>query len=640
MTIAEDRIDLSTVRGTYDTVPPVVEPTSTPAWTRLLPLVVQEAVAAPAHPLNRLMLRLDVVAHRLALTTAERVIVACLLAQDIDEDIHGRVMRDRSAHACTRSDLLHFVDGDTAVMLEALVRLEARGIVRAGDDVGQPWAATPVAITAAIRFECLRGREGGALTIAPDLLPRVACAIAAVVSACQRTASTQLHVVIRGRRGSGRDSTLATLLGRLGATGYVRTPIELRGDSDTLEPELSGRAAVWDGRAVAIHPDDLAHAAAFLARSTTVCVSVVDIDDDVPVVPGRVAMAIETDPYDLDERASGWMTALLRRTEPEMCKQVAALMSTRTRAGTGLAHHVSRVVAEPMEPTPEAWSEALLAQLETALQPSALRGLTVERPAVTRRSVVIDQQTGVRIEQMVAMMRNASLLATPTRRGVKALLSGPSGTGKTLTARCVAGELGRPLFRVDLATVVSKWVGETEKNLRSAMQAAEATGAVLLFDEGDALFGARSEITRGADRYANMEVSYLLQALELLDGLVVVTTNLRTNIDRAFLRRFDVIIDFQRPDARLRAALWRQELGAEATRVSDDTLDRIATQTELTGGHIAVACRLARALALSRGEPLGDEHLLDALVTELRAVGSNVAASRWKPKSTRTGRES
>src|SRR5262249_15753438 len=199
------------------------------------------------------------------------------------------------------------------------------------------------------------------------------------------------------------------------------------------------------------------------------------------------------------------------------------------------------------------------------------------------------------------------------RVGAKALYWGQSGTGKTMAARAVATALRLPLYRVDLATVVSKWVGETEKNLRHAMHAAEAAGAVLLFDEGDALFGTRGEIGHGSDRYANMEVSYLLQALELFDGLVVVTTNLLGNVDRAFLRRFDVTIDFHKPDARLRGALWRQELGADAAGVSAGLLERVATQTDLAGGHIAVVCRAARALALTRGSALGDADLVRAL---------------------------
>jgi SpoVK/Ycf46/Vps4 family AAA+-type ATPase len=151
----------------------------------------------------------------------------------------------------------------------------------------------------------------------------------------------------------------------------------------------------------------------------------------------------------------------------------------------------------------------------------------------------------------------------------------------------------------------------------------------LLFDEGDALFGARGDVERGSDRYANMEVSYLLQALEAFDGTVIVTTNLRTNIDRAFQRRFDFVVDFRDPDAELRLALWRQEIGEADTAVSAELLADIARQAELSGGHIAVATRVARALALDADRPLHDDDLVRALAAELRKLGGNVAASRW-----------
>jgi len=219
----------------------------------------------------------------------------------------------------------------------------------------------------------------------------------------------------------------------------------------------------------------------------------------------------------------------------------------------------------------------------------------------------------------------------PYRRGAKALFSGPTGTGKTLTARAIAASLGRPLFRVDLAGVVSKWVGETEKNLRRALEAAETLGAVLLFDEGDALFGKRGEVDRGSDRYANVEVSFLLQALEELDGVVIVTTNLRGNVDGAFQRRFDAMVEFARPDAAVREALWRQELGEATKAIPEAFLRRVAKDCDLSGGYIAVACRVARALAMADGrtDPTAT-HVAAAIAGELRKLGGNVAASRWE----------
>ncbi|WP_147373073.1 ATP-binding protein, partial [Calidithermus terrae] len=140
--------------------------------------------------------------------------------------------------------------------------------------------------------------------------------------------------------------------------------------------------------------------------------------------------------------------------------------------------------------------------------------------------------------------------------GISALFAGPSGTGKTLAAEVLAAELGLDLYRIDLAQVVSKYIGETEKNLRRVFDAAEGGGAILLFDEADALFGKRSEVKDSHDRYANLEVSYLLQRMEQYRGLAVLTTNLKESLDSAFLRRIRFVVHFPHPDPAQRAEIW------------------------------------------------------------------------------------
>ena len=217
--------------------------------------------------------------------------------------------------------------------------------------------------------------------------------------------------------------------------------------------------------------------------------------------------------------------------------------------------------------------------------------------------------------------------------GPVALFSGSSGTGKSLTARIIASELRLPLFRVDLASVVSKWVGETEKNLAQALHAAESSGAVLLFDEGDALFAKRGEVQRGTDRYANMEASYLLQAFEAFDGVAIVTTNLLGNIDSAFVRRFDVCVHFQPPEPAERATLWRRELGAPGETLTPAFVDRTLAAATLTGGNIASASRLARALAAQRSDALVSEgDVCTAVGSELDKMGASVEARKWFAK--------
>jgi vesicle-fusing ATPase len=194
--------------------------------------------------------------------------------------------------------------------------------------------------------------------------------------------------------------------------------------------------------------------------------------------------------------------------------------------------------------------------------------------------------------------------------GVTALFSGESGTGKTLAAEVLAAELGLDLYRIDLAATVSKYIGETEKNLRRLFEAAEASGAVLLFDEADALFGKRGDVRDGHDRYANLEISYLLQRMEAYRGLAILTTNLRANVDRAFLRRLRFVVQFPFPDAAQRAEIWRRELPREAPLDGVDPA-RIAALT-VSGGSIRSIALSAAFAAAEAGTPITPEHVLHA----------------------------
>ena len=188
-------------------------------------------------------------------------------------------------------------------------------------------------------------------------------------------------------------------------------------------------------------------------------------------------------------------------------------------------------------------------------------------------------------------------------RGVSVLFVGPPGTGKTLAARFLAQELGIDLYRVDLARIVSKYIGETEKNLGRLFDEAGATGAVLLFEEADALFGARTEVHDSHDRYANMEVSYLLQRLENFEGIAIVTARCADRLDHAFLRRFSFVLRFPTPDERSRLQLWRLHVPAGA-HANEAELARVASDFALNGKQIRDAVLAAVAEAGSHGRPV------------------------------------
>ncbi|MGN6088606.1 MAG: ATP-binding protein, partial [Actinomycetales bacterium] len=194
---------------------------------------------------------------------------------------------------------------------------------------------------------------------------------------------------------------------------------------------------------------------------------------------------------------------------------------------------------------------------------------------------------------------------------------------KTLSAEIIAGDLGQDLYTVDLSQMVSKYVGETEKNLSAVFEAAEASPVVLFFDEADALIGKRSSVSDAHDRYANIEVAYLLQRIERHNGVVVLATNLASNIDQAFIRRIHVAVDFPMPEAAERLRIWQRSLPPQVP-TEGVTLEPFAQRFEIAGGAIRNAALTAGFLAAEDGGPLRNRHLVEAVVRELRKMGRRV----------------
>ena len=214
-------------------------------------------------------------------------------------------------------------------------------------------------------------------------------------------------------------------------------------------------------------------------------------------------------------------------------------------------------------------------------------------------------------------------------RGITTLFAGESGTGKTLSAEVIAHDLGLDLYVIDLSTVVDKYIGETEKNLDRIFSEADRINGVLLFDEADAIFGKRSEVRDARDRYANVEVAYLLQRMERFDGLAVLTTNLRSNIDESFTRRIDVIVDFPKPDEAARLALWHIHLPDQLPQAADLDLEFLAERFTLAGGDIRNICLTAAYLAADGGTPVRMLDLIRATGREYRKLGRLTTESEF-----------
>ncbi|TMQ89694.1 ATP-binding protein [Actinomadura soli] len=250
-------------------------------------------------------------------------------------------------------------------------------------------------------------------------------------------------------------------------------------------------------------------------------------------------------------------------------------------------------------------------------------------PAVGWDDLVLPAEPAGRLRELVQRARHRDRVLGEWRlrsgggrgRGVVAMFAGESGTGKTMAAEVLAAELGLELYVVELPAVVDKYVGETEKNLERIFTEADRMDAVLLFDEADAVFGKRSDVKDSHDRYANLESAYLLQRLESFGGIAVLTTNLRANIDDAFTRRLDLVIDFPFPDPAQRRALWEHCLAPPVPVDGGADLDRCAREFELAGGAIRSAAVTAGYLAAAAGRPVSMDDLLAGARREYRKLG-------------------
>lgn len=255
---------------------------------------------------------------------------------------------------------------------------------------------------------------------------------------------------------------------------------------------------------------------------------------------------------------------------------------------------------------------------------------------VAREDLVVPPELGEGLELLIDRIRLrdqlsedlGSSLRARYRPGVRALFTGESGTGKTLAVHWIARRVGLPLYRVDLAAMTSKWIGETEKNLSSVLDAAQHADVVLFFDEADSLFGARTDVGDSHDRFANAQTNYLLQRIEDFDGVAVLATNSRDRFDPAFVRRLDAILEFPLPGASARRALWETHLG-DRHGVTAEELDLLSVTIDLAGGHIRNVVLGAATRARRAGRPLAAADLARAAEEEYGKLGRSAPPLPW-----------
>ena len=247
---------------------------------------------------------------------------------------------------------------------------------------------------------------------------------------------------------------------------------------------------------------------------------------------------------------------------------------------------------------------------------------------MTRDSLVLEPRLTEALDELVERVWRRDGLADGlgpalTARyspGVTALMCGESGTGKTLAAHWLAEQIGLPLYRVDMAALTSKWIGETEKNLSHLLATAEQADLILFFDEADSLFGARTDVSDSHDRYANAQTNFLLQRFEEFEGIALLSTNSRDRFDSAFVRRIDAILEFPLPDGPARRELWVQHLG-KGHRLTKADLDLLAVEVDIAGGHIRNVVLGAAARAARGGKPIARGDIAAAVRREYAKLG-------------------
>jgi len=561
--------------------------------------------------------------------------------------LYGILGNDPQRPICDELMITHILGAANADAvtreLDADQPLRRHGLISIGDGA-RPFAAVTVD-PVVVRLLAGLPVEAG---VDPLLRPRAADrdlealrmpapVIAGALRALAVRRDRPVRIAVRGRVGSGRHTLLAALAARAGrqlttvdATAAPREPARL---VDAVRTALRRALALgWipcvDGLdQVAFDDGDLRHQLAAVLRDHPGPLAVrLPVDATAPLEPGHVV--IEVPAQGELERQATWNAAL---DAHGVALADASELAARYRIGPGVIERVCAEIAHRDEPFADG-AEAATAldggvrqHLETRLGTVATR---VHRLA-TWSDVVLPEDVIDSLLEITARLRYRKTVfetwgfdrSITTSRGITALFQGGPGTGKTMVAGVLARDLGLELYRIDVSRITSKWIGETEKNLASLFDAAEDGQVMLLFDEADSLFAKRTEVRTSVDRYANMEVNYLLQRLDSFEGIAILTTNFGTAIDPAFKRRMSFRVTFPFPDDEMREQLWRALLPPAIPRAGEIDYAELAHRFKLSGGYIRNAALRAAFLAAEEGTPLGHGHVERAIRAEFREVG-------------------
>jgi len=521
--------------------------------------------------------------------------------------------------------LAHWLAGDPPIVRLGLLVRAVTGMLA---------SATPFRASPRLVGELVGERPGAASIDVPDPACRDAAQEAALV-VLERSLAAGSLVIVDGPRGAGRRTAIAAAAAAIDRPAIALDSGRLRASElDDAARALCADAVLRGAVAVIADIDRITS-----AEPAEIHATLARVLDDVPgpcavttSAPGLelpVARGIHRVSWhvaDVATRLVLWQAALGDDAPPvEQLREVAL----RHRLGPGgirAAAAAARVTA---------FSGVLdQGNLVRGIRDTIADrfGTLVERLSVEDEwdDMVLSPETRDQLQALVARVRHAWTVfedwkfprQTARGGGVAALLSGPPGTGKSMVAGIIARELGRELYRVDLSQVISKWVGETEKQLSAVFDAAEAGNALLLFDEADSLFAKRTEVKSSSDRYANLEVNYLLQRIETFSGITILTTNLETSIDPALRRRLAAHVTFWPPEHDERVALWSRFLKTRAPVAPNLDIDELATDyPDMTGANIRNAALAAAFLAAGDNAPITQDRVRRAARAEYRAMG-------------------
>ncbi len=446
------------------------------------------------------------------------------------------------------------------------------------------------------------------------------------------------RIVVRGRTGSGRHTLLTSLGARagrsLGVIDLGAVPREAGRLGAVLETLL--RRAMLRGLLPCVDgldtlsstedPDTKIQVSAALRQHPGPLAIRLPLEASIPLDPGYLLLDLPA--RNEQERARSWEIALEHhRIELSDTSDLAS----RYRVGPGIIERVcAEVSRRPDRPTdPVSW----VRELDDGVRQHLENRLGATASRVTRLAswadVVLPEDITDSLLELTARVRHRKKVyeqwgfdrSITTARGITALFAGSPGTGKTMVAGVIARDLGLELYRVDVSRISSKWIGETEKNLGSLFDAAEDGQVMLLFDEADSLFAKRTEVKSSVDRYANMEVNYLLQRLDSFEGIAILTTNFGTAIDPAFKRRLTYRVTFPFPDEEMREQLWRSLIPPQVPVSGRIDFAALSHRFRLSGGYIRNATLRAAFLAAEEGTALTHDHLERAIRMEFREIG-------------------